>query len=198
MELPELGPISEFTRIPKTLYSSDTGKPFTNCMICNCYLLEDGTTYLIEKALRNHKDMKVKEVIFEYAMCLACSIKMNASLSEESRQRIDAYFANHTDLINRRKELIQKKTLRLSNWISRCVVKNTLIKNSGEYQVVAQCDGKHMLYGYMPFALSMEALDEISSLLSAKSLGEIDDFIGRYFTGPPEVSEILKRRFVMV
>jgi hypothetical protein len=198
MDLPELGPISQYTRIPKILCSSDTGKPFTNCMVCNQYLLNDGTPYVIEKAVKNHKDLKVKEVIFEYAMCLSCSVKMNSSLSEESRQRIDTYFQENTDLAKRRARLLGKKTIRPNDWINRCVIKDTPIRNSGEYQIVAQCDGKHMLFSYMPFALSMEALDEISSLLSAKSLGEIDDFMGKYFTGPPEVSEILKKRFVLV
>jgi hypothetical protein len=198
MELPELGPINEYTRIPKILYSSDSGKPFTNCMVCDQYLLNDGTAYLIEKAVKNHRALNVKEVIFEYAMCLSCSIKMNSSLSEESRQRINEYFQQNTDLVNRRERLLAKKRVRTTDWISRCLIKDTPIKESEEYQIVAQCDGNHMLFTYMPFALSMKALDEISSLLSAKSLGEIDDFMGKYFTGPPEISAILKRRFVLV
>jgi hypothetical protein len=38
----------------------------------------------------------------------------------------------------------------------------------------------------------------MTALLSEKSLGEIDDFTGKYFTGPPEVSAILKRRLILI
>jgi hypothetical protein len=197
-DLPPLGVISEYSRIPRALYSSETKKPISHCLVCNKYLLADGTSYMLEKAIKQVPDLGVKEVIFEYAMCMKCSMMMNESLSVESRQRINEYFAKHGNLLERRNNFLQKKNFRFSSWINSCVVKNTPISKTSEYQVVAQCDGKNLLYTYMPFAISIEAMNEISELLSEKSLGEIDDFMGKYFTGPPEVSEILKRRLILI
>lgn len=194
MNLPELELINHFIRIPKVFRSSDTGKPFEHCVVCHKFLLTDGTPYMIEKAIKQYPELKVQEVIFEYALCLDCVVMLNASLSEESRERINAYFENHGNMPTRRTALLKKKTLRIQPWINRCLIKNTPISKCSEYQLLAQCDGKHLLFTYMPFALSMEALDEITSLMSEKSLGEIDDFMGKYFSGPPEIAEMLKKR----
>ena len=198
MNLPDLTLTHEFIPIPKPFRSSETGKPFSNCMVCDRYLLADGIAYMIEKALRQIPEMKVKEVIFEYAICAECAAKMQQALSVESRQRINQYFQEHTNLVNRRSQLLQTKSQRVASWINRCVIKGTPISQSREYQIMAQCDGKHLLFAYLPFALSMEAMDEMTSLLSEKSLREIDDFMGKYFTGPPEVSALLKRRLVLI
>lgn len=198
MQLPELGMIDRFIKIPKQLYSSETKKPFSNCMVCDRYLLEDGTPYMIEKAVKQVQEMKHSEVIFEYAMCMSCSTMMNNSLSTESRERINAYFSQRVNLPKRRQNLLKGKRLSFKKWVSRCVINDTPISRTREYQIVAQCEGKHLLFAYLPFAISMEAMDEISSLMSEKSLGEIDDFMGKYFTGPPEVSEVLKRRPVLI
>lgn len=191
-------PGKQHIRIPKSLYSSDTGKPIDKCLMCERYLLAEGTTYMIEKAVRQAGDPKITEVIFEYAMCFECMVKMNNALSTESRQRINQYFETHADLHARGEALLQRKRLTLKPWIDKCLIKNTPIASSAEYQIVCQCEGRNVVFGYMPFALSFEAMDEITNLLSAQSLGEIDDFMGKYFTGPPEVSEILKRRLVLI
>ncbi|MBT1705019.1 hypothetical protein [Chryseosolibacter indicus] len=198
MEVPEFETTNNFIRIPKTFRNSETGKLFSNCLVCEKYLLNEGTPYVIEKAVKQHHEVKVKEVIFEYAMCMECVVVMNNALSNESRERIQNYFAENTNLEYRSEELLKHKSLRTNRWVSHCLIKKTPISKSPEYQLVAQCDGKYMVFTAMPFALSMEAMGEISSLLSAKSLGEMDDFIGRYFTGPPEVSEILKKRLILV
>lgn len=190
-------PLAQAIPVPSELYSSDTGKPLDRCLMCNAHLLEDGVLYMVEKSIKQHPEMQLKEPIFEYAMCMTCAIQMNESLSEESRQRIGAYFAKHANLAGRSEALLNQERS-LKPWIERCAIKGTLISEAREYQVVAQCEGKNLVFGYMPFALSIEAMEEMSELLSAKSRGEMDDFIGRYFSGPPEVAELLKKKFVLV
>jgi hypothetical protein len=152
---------------------------------------------MIEKVVRRIPEMKVTETIFEYALCTACSAKMHESLSSESRARIQEFFATHVNF-SERLQLLANKTVRLQRWINECLVRNTPISKTREYQLVAECNGPNIVYSSMPFALSMEAIEEMTMLLSEKSLGEIDDFMGKYFTGPPEVSAILKRRLVMI
>ena len=180
-------------RIPKVFKASDTGKVHEHCLVCSKFLLEDGTTYIIEKAVRQYPG-PVKDTIFEYAICTGCMLTFNESLSSESRQRIQQYFMKHCDLVSRRQRLLDRKTRRVQPWIDHCVIKNTPISECGEYQMAAQCDGKHMLFTYMPYAISNSAMDEMTNLLSEKSLGEIDDFMGNHFSGPPEIAELIRNR----
>jgi hypothetical protein len=190
--------MDDYIKIPRLLHNSGTKLPFSNCMVCNKYLLGPGTPYMIEKSIRQVPEMKFKETLFEYAMCIDCSVMMNSALSVESRKRIDAYFLANTGLEQRQARLAKRKTVRFQNWISRCIVKKTPITAAREYQIVGLCDGENLVMSHMPFAISVEAMEEITELLSEKSLGEIDGFIGKYFTGPPEVSEILKKRLVLI
>ena len=197
MSLPDEYPAGKFIEIPEIFCSSETGKPFEHCLMCNRSLLEDNVAYMVEKMFKQHEEFKIKEVVFEYALCMECAIKMNQSMSEESRQRVAAYFEQHANLMGRA-ELLSRESFDITPWINKCFVKNTPIAESAEYQLVAECRGKSLLFTYMPFALSMEAMSEVTALLSAKSLGEMDNFIGKYFTGPPEVAELLKRRLVLI
>jgi len=82
MNLPELGPISEFIRIPGVFYNSVTNAPFDKCLFCNKYLLASGVTYIIEKAFRNYKEVKKQDIIFEYALCCKCYNLFYNSFSE--------------------------------------------------------------------------------------------------------------------
>jgi hypothetical protein len=190
--------LNSFVPLPSVLLSDNAGKPFSNCMVCDKYLLTEGTPYMIEKAIRQIPEMNIKETLFEYAMCMDCAMMMNNSLSVESRQRINNYFATHVDFEARNTDLMKDKATDVESWISTCIVRKTPVAKSAEYQIVAQCDGTNLVLSYAPFALCMETMDEMTALLSEKSLGEIDDFMGKYFTGPPEVSAILKRRLVLI
>lgn len=179
--------------IPQILYSADTGSPLERCMICDKFLLDEGTPYFIEKSVRQWPGMR-PEVIFEYAVCLHCSIAISKSLSEESRKRTSEYLMKNAHLESRWEKLSRMEDATFSHWISRCLLKDTPIEEAREYQIVAQCVGRKVQLHDMPFALSLEAMDELAQLLSAESQGEMDDFLGKHFSGPPELAEILRRR----
>ena len=182
--------------IPKVFHKSDGGL-LTECIMCNNNVLNPAQDYLIEKAVRIYPEYKKTEVIFEYAMCLACAEAMRNELSVESRQRIEAYFARHVNL-EKRKALITPKKASFKNWIDTCLVKGTPIKKSLEYSLYAHGYGKKMIYDFFPYAISGEVMEEVNSLLSKKTREVLDDFIGKHFSGPPEIAEILKRRPVLV
>jgi hypothetical protein len=177
--------------IPPFLFSSDTGAPHERCMVCNKELLKDGYPYFIEKSVRQVPELGTSEIIFEYALCFSCSATLNAALSETSRQRITEYFARNGRFVTRREKLHDAP---VSEWVAHCLIKDTPIATTPEFQIVAQCSGKKLVIHDMPFAVSLEAMDEIAALLSEATLGEMDDFIGKYFTGPPEVAELLLKR----
>ena len=186
--------MKNYIEIPKIFLCSETGKPIEHCMLCSRFLLADGTLYFIEKSVRQCAELNAKEVIFEYAICLQCSIKMNASISAKSRRRISEYLSKHGRFEERRINLMQQDEPDPERWIDRCLVRDTPIAGTEEYQLVAQFEGRNMLLHDMPFALSREAIDELTHLLSARSLGEMDDFLGKYFSGPPELASLLRKR----
>jgi hypothetical protein len=73
----------------------------------------------------------------------------------------------------------------------------TIIK-SKEYSLYAHAFGKKLVYDLFPYAVSGGVMEEVNDLISEKTREILDDFIGRHFSGPPEVAEILKRRPVLV
>lgn len=182
--------------IPTELFSSDTTQPIKHCLVCDRYLLSPGTFYTIEKAIRQHVSMNHREVIFEAAVCQPCSETLHSALSLESRQRISHYFSKH--LVTFKTNPFARPKIGDHEWMRRCAIKHTVLSDAPEYHIVALCEGNHLVPGHVPIVLSMEALQEIEALLSAQSRGEMDDFIGKYFTGPPEVSEILRKRLVLI
>jgi hypothetical protein len=186
------------TSIPAAFLQTDTGQPFTECLMCRQPLDDQDNGYLIEKAIRNYPSLGGREIIFEYAMCLSCAMKMRTELSEESRSRIDRYFLTNLNLSERKKELAENESPNVDQWISTCIIKGTPVTTSSEYSIYAHCMGNQLLYSDLPYALSGEAMDEVMQLLSNKSLDLLDDFVGNHFGGPPEVMEILKRRPVLI
>lgn len=182
--------------IPPILCSSDTGAPIERCMVCDKYLLDEGTPYFIEKSVRRYASMQAQQVIFEYAVCLPCSVALHESLSEESRARTTRYLMENGRIEGRREKLsrLDNSAAGIGQWLDRCLLKDTPIDQAQEYQIVAQCAGRKLQLHDMPFVLSLEAIEELTGLLSAKSRGEMDDFIGRYFSGPPEVAALLRKR----
>lgn len=184
------------SNIPKLFHKTDGGL-LSECIMCNKHLLTPAQDYLIEKSVRYFTELKKTEVIFEYAMCLVCAESMRQELSVESRQRIEAYFAQHVDL-KKRETLLKPNRVPLKNWINTCLIKGTPIKGSFEYSLYAHGFGKKMVYGFFPYAISGEVMEEVNELLSKKTREVLDDFIGKHFSGPPEVAEILKRRPVLI
>ena len=166
--------------IPKTLHCYSTGEPFTHCIDCNRYLLDDGQNYFIEKAIRqyNKEGYKAKDVIFEYAMCMDCAEKIKAKMSRASRTAMENYMMqNHSmDALN---------TTDL-----QCTVKGESIDKYPEYQVFSMCQGSTMLT-QQPMAIGSDALEELSELISEETKDEWDRLMGDFFGTPPELQELL-------
>ena len=181
----------EMTEIPEVFHNSLEKKPFENCLSCNKYLLEDGTPYVIEKAIRNYKEHQVKDVIFEYALCMDCMENMREAMSRESLERMEHYFMSQVDPLERQLQLLNNETLNIDPWIDACMIKGTPREELDEYQICCQCDGKNMVFTIMPYLVGGQAMEEMAELLSAKSRGEIDDFMDDNFGLPPELKKEL-------
>ncbi len=188
--------MSNTSNIPKVFHKADGGL-LDACIMCRQNLLEPPLDYLIEKVIRVYPEYKKTDVIFEYAMCMSCARAMHNELSVESRQRMEAYFTQHVDL-KKREALLTPKRAAFKNWINTCLLKGTPIRQSLEYSLYGHACGRKMVYDLFPYAISGAVMEEVNELLSEKTREVLDDFIGKHFSGPPEVAEILKRRPVLV
>ncbi len=175
--------------IPKIFWSDLTSKPFENCVMCEKYLLGEGEHYLIEKALRGYKGLTATSTIFEYAMCIDCAEKMRATLSTDSKSKIDKYYSENINFDERRASLKDTPT---EEWLKECVIDKKAASDGGEFQIYGQCFGKNLVVHDFPFMIRGEAIDRIIHLLSAETLDELNGFMEDLTSGPPEFQELLK------
>jgi len=181
----QLGPI------PGEFYSFDTGRPFKHCLICGVDLTTDNQDYFVEKAIRNYSEHHVQDVVYEYAMCLDCAQKMHAKMSVESQRNIHKYFSSQEQFMN----AIQNHTSSsLDVNLKECLITHQTTEQMSEYVLYGHFRGNHMVLTTMPYVLNCCIMEEVSELLSAKTIGEIDDFSGKYFGGPPELEELFRTR----
>lgn len=191
------GLIKEYIEVPPELHSYEMEGKFDHCMVCDKYLLEDGTQYLVEKAIKKYTGTKAFDVVFEYAICMDCAMRMHKSMSEITLIRLSEYFGK-IDFAQRRQLLIDKHGLDSKPWMSHCIIKGTPVEELSEYQICGLCDGSDLLLAHMPYLISGEALDEISELISAKTREELDDFIDQHFGLPPEIKDLIKDKDVVL
>ncbi len=171
--------------IPEDFFDGDKNAPFNECVVCQESL--DNKTYFVEKVYKRYPNETEHTVLFEYAICKTCAEKKNAELSEESKNNL-MDFMNDRLLGRMENEKGIDETERNSN----CLVTGKLLHDCDEYVSYGQFYGNKMTVGMFPYSLSGDVLDQITNLLSEKTLGEIDDFIGEHFTGPPAFKELLK------
>ena len=201
----------QLPEIPKEFYNSETGTPFTHCLVCECDLKLETKPYSIERAIRHYPEMELKSVVFEYAMCAKCMSQMEAELSDETRMAIMQYFAEHFNYMERPKwqtatlmEDAEESTdselseFDVSDWISNCSIKGLPREELYEYTLCARCIGDKIIPEVAPYMVSGLAQDDLIELFSNKSLGFLDDFTDRHFTGPPELKELFKGRPILV
>ncbi|MGZ0169820.1 MAG: hypothetical protein ACKVHE_09700 [Planctomycetales bacterium] len=177
-------PDPKFVPIPRDFHSLENAGPFEKCLKCEAELLQSGTPYLIERVFVQ------QEPIVEYAMCEACVLASQSELSAESRQAVTDYMLSNLD--------VGERLLRLSDWseqgtddpaelMDRCLFSGMLAEDSREKQIAAWCCGDQMRVDHVfPLMISGVAIEELNGVLSEKTRGWIDDFVGDNFGMPPE------------
>ncbi|MBU0766085.1 MAG: hypothetical protein KJ607_14775 [Bacteroidetes bacterium] len=182
----------QYIEIPEQFRSYISGKPFENCIACEKYLLDSGTQYFIEKAIR--KD----EVEVEYAICFSCVEQMRNKMSEESMNKTQGYFQSVVNINERYNKIQADPDPSWKKWIANCLVKGTPITQLEEYQLYAHCDGKYMINSVFPYMVGSAAIEEMQELLSAKTKEELDRFMDEHFGLPPEWKEVLKKDLILI
>jgi hypothetical protein len=161
-------------------------------------LLNSGKFYVIEKAVRNFKKFNTSDTLFEYALCMDCEEAIWDAISNSSAEKLEEYYSKNIDYHGRiRKfENLEPKDLHLMT--SNCLIKDISTQDADEYILVAFCQNEHIIVHYAPYMICGEAMDEVAQLLSNKTLGIIDDFIGRNLSVPPEFEVKDKPRMAFV
>jgi hypothetical protein len=186
---------SQFMPIPEEFYSFETDQPFEGCLVCKADLLGGEVDYFIEKAIRNYPGHDVSDVVYEYALCSHCAQDMNEKMSSASMANLQHYFSGNNAFMakvshynNHWQEMAE------SPLADTCAMTGVHKSELDEYMIYGHFKGNQMIRSTMPFLLSGKVMDEVAELLSDETIDELDDFMGEYFGGPPELEELWKPR----
>ncbi len=175
------------TDIPPDFYSFESNQPFEYCIECGENLVATQAPYFVEKAYRKYPDFKAHDVVYEFAMCFSCANKMRQTLSAESVVALQNFIENNTN----------KSTARTTSehsGLEECLITRQPIQDQEEYVIYGVFQGDQMMVADFPYAIGMDAMNQLSELLSNATLDIMDDFMGKYFTGPPEINELITPR----
>lgn len=188
--------------IPTLFFDSITGKPFQTCQVCQKHLPDTDVNYIIEKVFRKNIATGKIEAFFEYAICFDCAMKLTQSYSKESKANLEKYFKENVQETLQQQTPVNLQSERdIQEHLSRCSITGKSVTDLEEYQIVGQFNGSYLNPDMAPFMIGSGAMDDVSDLLSDKTLDEIDDFTGKYLTGPPEFRDFFKspkRRPILV
>jgi len=178
------------TNIPEDFYSYESKKPFEHCIECGSDLVQSQAPYFVEKAFRKYPKYKVHDVVYEFAMCFTCANEMRQTLSVESTRALQQFMEGSMGKNPHNLHPPNQKT----TWFKNCFVTQQPIQDQEEYIIYGVFQGDQMMVADFPYAIGLDAMNQLSELLSNKTLDIMDDFMGDHFTGPPEVNELLKPR----
>ena len=171
--------------IPPIFFSYETGEPFERCIECD-KVLDDQCEYIIEKAIRTYDGYDAQDVIFEYAICVDCAMKIRQSFSEDSLKAIDQYFANvvprpATALLD------NSGNFKIDECLDQCMITGKPLSEVREYQIYAHCRGNKLQRQVPPYMVSNEAVEQLLPLLSGKTNDILNDFFQRHFSPDPSI-----------
>jgi len=165
--------VPEFIPIPEELWSFETGEPFDRCFHCGETFITLAQPYYIEKAFDGD------EIVFEYALCTNCHSELFDSLSTESRENIETYFAANLDVETYIERQMPSASPDYNRWVSHCMIKKYPRAECNAFQLIAQCNEFGLNPQNPPFIVSSQVIEEIIDLLSTETLGILDDFTGK-------------------
>ena len=182
----------QFTiEMPDMFYSDSEGKPFKNCQVCGKYLLDEDTTYMVEKAFKNYEGYDFNTTIFEYAICLECHMKVQESMSTESTEKLKQFYFRILAEKGSNPVTIDLNNFNLDNWLSKCFFTGDTVAGMKEYQLVGQFKGTKMIMNTPPLIVGEAAMEEMSGLLSDKTIDEMNGFREQFLGPDPEIEELI-------
>ena len=177
--------------IPEKFYSDAEGKPFEYCQVCGKFLLDEGTSYVVEKAFKNYEGYDFSTTLFEYAICTDCHTEVQKSMSKESMRNLQQYYMRIIAEKGNKPIEINLEDFELDDWISKCFFTDDSVNNMQEYQVVAQFNGSKMVMNMPPMVVGEAAMEQMAGLLSNETIDEMNGFKKKFLGPDPELEEIL-------
>ena len=170
--------------IPKEFHSFENDGPFTHCLECGRYLLDDDCEYVIEKAIRSYPGYTAKDVIFDYAICMSCAQEVQKGMSTESIQKLQDYFHSKMN-----PERVNTQRSDFVDPISKCMISDKSIDDCMEYQIFAFCKGDEIHPSMRPYMISDDILEEMQELLSPETRDELNKFYQKHFPTAPNMNQ---------
>jgi hypothetical protein len=177
--------------IPEIFHSYVAESPFTRCLECDKDLM-NGEPYVIEKAYKQHIEYGVKDVVFDYALCMPCVEKLRKQMSQESIETVNRFFMERMDPVKSQQKLVMSP----DENIEECMLSGENLKDCQEYQIYAYCVMDKLSYEMPPYMISGKVMDELLPLLSQKSTDELNGFLNKHFSPDPSLMEPVGPRFV--
>jgi len=188
--------------IPEIFFSTENNKYFKECMVCGCNLLEEGTQYVIEKAIKQYDDYSATDIIFEYAICIKCHAESIKAYSEYSLANIQNYFLENITYNPQRaalkNRLEEEGYFNIDDWTSHCMIKGTPVKELKEYQIGCHCIGNKMYASAMPFVIGEQAIEEIGLLVSNETIDQMNGFVDEFLGLPPDLRKLIPDSPVLI
>jgi len=176
--------------IPPFFHSLEHDGPFQTCLTCDRNFHEIDDPFTVTKVFKG------PECVFEYAMCLPCRHNMAASFSEESRNRIEAFFEDNPHLKSRSDTLSGNQDHR--DWTQHCATCRTPLSEITDYSVACMGFGDSMVYDPFPMMVCSDCENDIQERLSKSTRDQWDKFIFDNFDGPPADARIPDRVPILV
>ena len=191
---------NEFTiDMPERFYSDAEGKPFQNCQVCGKYLLDENTTYMVEKAFKNYEGYDFNSTIFEYAICIDCHTDVQKSMSAESVENLQKYYFQVLANKGNQPITINLNNFKLDDWLSKCFFTGDAVHGMKEFQLVGQFKGSKMVMNTPPLIVGEAAMEKMSGLLSDKTIDEMNGFKEQFLGPDPEIEELVfGKKLIMI
>ncbi|HNV50098.1 MAG: hypothetical protein WBH71_06475 [Bacteroidales bacterium] len=188
--------------IPSLFYDSISNMPIERCQVCQKKIIETDAEYMIEKVFRRNPISGKMEVMFEFAICFSCALTFVNSYSAQSKENLQRYFAEHLE--GRITHIFQKSItseIDIYDHLSTCAITGKKVTELEEYQIIGRFRGGFLKLDEPPFLIGANSMDDVADLLSNETIDNMDDFTGKYLTGPPEFRDFFKsprRRPVLI
>lgn len=179
------------TEIPPKFYSDADEKPFEFCKVCGKSLFQEGVSYVVEKAIKNYPGYDFSSTIYEMAICIDCHQEIQKSMSEESMQNMQKYYQSVMANRGNQPLYIDLRTFDVEEWLKNCFFKGGAIADMEEYQIVAQFEGNKMLLNTPPMVIGSVAMNEMSDLMSDKTVDDMNGFKQQFMGPSPEIEELI-------
>jgi hypothetical protein len=172
--------------IPSEFYNSDTGVPFTHCTFCESDLGQ--LEYVIEKKLAPRKGIEKPEVVYEFAMCMSCMVKLNEEMSQETRTKLQQY----------QEELRDKFEGSEESDLNRCFFEGKPMTDYSEFELVGLFKENAVSDLMSPYGVGGAIMEEMQELISEKTQDAWDDFSSNLTGVPPEWQDLFDKPPVLV